>query len=239
MFKQLFGDEPTTIQSFCLLAPFYNTELLRILKIPRLEHGTLYACGHNDDLTFIHTRIGPTFLGDAVLYLEKTPCQYLVLLGACGAVSAESGTELGSLIFPAGSYAMDSFSGILSGGTAAFPFHKSDAALTEALAHQAGSSAQRVQAGASFASFYLESRYYDYFLKKKISVVDMEMAALFQTAALTGKKSAAALYVSDVLNVSHPFREWSESEKNLLRNASHEAARVILRTARHLKSGIQ
>ncbi|MFA5261338.1 MAG: hypothetical protein WC450_08935 [Candidatus Omnitrophota bacterium] len=234
MFPILFGENPEAIKPFCLLAPFYSATLLDTLKIPRLKQGTLYACGHNHDLTFIHTRIGPTFLGDAVLYLEKTPCQNLVLLGACGAISVTPGMELGTMIFPAGSYAMDSFSTVLSQAKTDFPFYKSDAALTEALFHQAGGTGQRVTAGASFASFYLETQYHDLFLEKKIEIIDMETAALFQTATITGKKAAAVLYVSDIVNVSHPFRQWSRAEKRLLREASQEAASIILRTAHQI-----
>ena len=232
MFKQLFGEKPENIKPFCLLAPFYSPDLLRALKIPRLKKGTLYACGQNDELSFIHTRIGPTFLGDAVLYLKKTPCRDLVLLGACGAVSAEHGIDLGTLLIPSGCYAIDSFAEAASGINRDVPFYKSDAVLTEALILQAGSDGQPVKASASFASFYLETQYCDYFLKKEIAVVDLETAALFQTAALTGKRAAAVLYVTDMLNVHHPFRAWSSEEKARLRNAAQKAAKAVLQTAR-------
>ncbi|HOY10262.1 MAG TPA: hypothetical protein PLB05_09350 [Candidatus Omnitrophota bacterium] len=232
MFRELFGEDPQAIKPFCLLAPFYSAAILDILRIPRLKQGTLYACGHNHDLTFIHTRIGPTFLGDAVLHLEKTPCQNLTLLGACGATSMTPGMELGTPIFPSGSYAMDSFSAVLSKTKTNFPFYKSDAALTEDLFHHNGGAGQRVSAAASFSSFYLETQYRDLFLKKGIEVVDMETAALFQAAALTGKKAGAVLYVTDILDISHPFRHWSRAEKRLLQEASRQAASIILRTAR-------
>ncbi|HPB68263.1 MAG TPA: hypothetical protein PLT76_05520 [Candidatus Omnitrophota bacterium] len=234
MFKQIFGEDQDAIKPFCLLAPFYNAGLLQAFKIPRLKQGWLYACGHNTELTFIHTRMGPAYLGDAVLHLEKTPVRNLVLLGACGAVSIKPGMELGAIIIPSGSYAMDSFSSLLAQDMSRVSVHKSDEGLSETLWDQNSGPGQRVAAAASFASFYLETHYQDYLLQQGIDIVDMETAALFQAAALTRKKAAAILYVSDILPVSHPFRPWSREEAQVINTASLKAAETVMRAARQI-----
>ena len=49
-------------------------------------------------------------MGDAVLYLDHTPCRNIVLFGSCGAVD---GLNIGDLVLPYACYALESFSQML------------------------------------------------------------------------------------------------------------------------------
>ncbi len=234
-FKQLFGQKNTDIKKFCVLAPFYDQQLLKVLGVPKLRKGTIYASGNSEHLSLIHTRMGATFLGDAVLYLEDSPCQYLVLLGACGATGAgQDHLDIGQLTTPRGSYAVDSFSQTLSRQTIPPAFFPADNELLDLTFRLSQGQVRSVEACCSFASFALEPEYSGYFERHKINILDMETAALFQAATVTQKKAAALLYVTDILNVKHAHRAWSVLDKIKIQKASQKAGTLLKGIAQHL-----
>jgi len=111
-FRSLFGTDATGLRRICVLAPFSSREMLKEFKMERCVRGALYSVGDNGLFSLVVTRMGAPFLGDAVLHLEHTPAEYLILFGSCGAVDGK-GFEPGSLVLAEKAFSQDSFVNML------------------------------------------------------------------------------------------------------------------------------
>ena len=78
-FKNLFGVQPEEVQKNCVISPFLTKGLTDCLHVEELSKGKPYSAGQSDHFTFIHTQIGAPKVGDAVLYLEETACENIIL----------------------------------------------------------------------------------------------------------------------------------------------------------------
>jgi purine-nucleoside phosphorylase len=97
--------------------PFVPKGVLQEFGVNRLSRGGLYGAGNGEFCTLFHTRMGPSFTGDAVLYLSDTPCRELYFLGTCGLLRRTPGIKIGSLVSPSRCYAQESFTSLLSDPT--------------------------------------------------------------------------------------------------------------------------
>ena len=57
--------------------------MLEEFGINKFHKGKPYGSGLQEHFTLIYTGMGSTLLGDAVMYLKDSPCQNLILFGAC------------------------------------------------------------------------------------------------------------------------------------------------------------
>ena len=113
-FRSLFGGKPSSVRKNCVLSPFISRDILKVFKIEKLTKGALFSLGDNGLFSLIVTGMGALFVGDAVLHLEKTPCENLILFGSCGGLP-EKGFHTGILTVVEKSFSQDSFVHMLLG----------------------------------------------------------------------------------------------------------------------------
>ena len=88
-FKTLFGMEESRVKNTCIVLPLLRKGILKDLGVKEFSKGRLYSSGNSKLFTVIHTGIGPSLSGDAILHLEKTQCRNIILFGSCGLVKEE------------------------------------------------------------------------------------------------------------------------------------------------------
>ncbi len=221
-FKDIFGITRSQLRKTCLLVPVLTKDLLKKLDIQDFKRSNFYACGSNEHTTVIHTLMGPSFVGDAVLHLSESPCANLILFGSCGLVQTTPQLNLGSLVTPYESYAMESFSDLLSEEPRDFNSSAADNDFLNKFLYCLRKEEIQAVKCASFGSIALESKHRDYLLKENIQVMDMESAAFFFAAKHTAKKAVALFYVTDIMADQPAFKPLAEKDKQkVLHSRSH------------------
>jgi len=233
-FKTLFGIEKAEIKKTCILAPILTKGLLNGLNIQKIFKANLYASGNNDQVTLIHTLVGSSFVGDAVLQLADTNCQNFILFGSCGLVRKTSKLDLGTLVTPSESVAMESFSDLLSGKNNRFSSSHADKNFLNKFLHYLRQENIFSLRCASMGSLSLEKKFKTYFLKNNIEVLDMESSAFFLAAKHINKKALALFYVTDILQEKPLFTALSPDEKVSVRNASIKAIKLLRNFSNYL-----
>ena len=224
LFKTLFGLKAAEVRRTCVVMPFIVKGVLEDFGIKRLTRGRLYGAGNSSFCTVLHTRMGPAFTGDAVLYLDATPCRNIVLFGTCGLLSSAGGLKIGTLVSPSRCYAQESFTGLLTGAPSpripVFP----DPRFRQSLLSAAGRGVVKDAVGLSVGSLKLQEGKKDGWLSQGIRVVDLECAAFFAAAARIGRKAAALLVITDLVE-EKPF--YADLEKNQLSLSIRQASHII------------
>ncbi len=217
-FKKLFGVERSEIKRVCLLMPVLFAESQRILKINKLMKGILYQVGQGDNFTLIYTRMSASFVGDAVLYLGETSCEYLILYGSCASVFPEK-IKIGSLVSPYKCYAFEQFSEMLSGNAKMNKFYYPDKDFLNFFYSNVPKEYVRKVAGISVSSLYLEKKYLNYFQKNNIEIIDMECFSFFASAEHIKRKALALFFISDDLAYKPFFTSYEKEDKALVKKA--------------------
>jgi len=236
-FEALFGIKASQIRENCILMPVIPKGVLAEFKINNLARGKLYSASSNDNFTLVHTKIGPGFTGDAVLWLKKAGCKNIILFGSCGAVRETKDLTIGSFVVPVKCFSNESFTVFLKkhGGASIFhegkigknrsvPIFLPDKKLLSKLISAIG--AKEVNCS-SIPSLKLEESMAKVFIKNKIDVVEMECSACFAAAKYAGIKAAALFYVSDVINKYPFYRELAVDKKEKLSFAIKTAASAL------------
>ncbi len=220
-FKTLFGLPSKDIRPICVLTPFLTRQVAKSFGVRPMTKGYLYRCAQHPRFSLIHTGQGPCLTGDAVLYLQKSPCRYILFFGSCGITpwAWAPGTSPPRLVIPRSALAMEGFSPLL-GPPPQNPdtFHP-DKQLLQALRALPYPEHPSVAFGhlASFGSLKLEENYLSYFQKNAVLGVDMECSAVFAAAKACGKKAIALLFVTDVIG-RRPFyyeRHHPENQRDI------------------------
>ncbi len=216
-FQSLFGIPEESVQENCLLLPFLPSKTLEIFGIKEMTRGAIFSSAHTNNITIITTGIGAGFVGDATLYLEKTPCHNIYFLGSCGLITKEKKLDIGDLILPSAAYAFDSFSDIILNRcfnpAPVFPDPQLYSRQINRLPHP-----PHTGSCASFASLHEEENFIPLFQKMAIDAIEMECAALFLAARKTNKKALALLFISDILGEKRFFEARSASDKKKITN---------------------
>lgn len=226
-FEALFGIKEQSIKRNCILLPFLPKGILAEFKIKNLSKGKIYSTASSDDLawleiqnksnnlqppkgglsltgfTLIYTGMGPTFVGDALLYLKQTPCQNVILFGSCGLVTKKDGLSIGDLVLPFKCYSDESFSQMLLGNVKKKAFYP-DKKLFESFMHMNKDVDIKRVMCSTISSLKLEEDLVNSFKKEGIDVVDMECSAFFSAAKFVGLKALALFYITDILRTK-PF----------------------------------
>jgi purine-nucleoside phosphorylase len=226
-FKHLFGHGPQEIRKTCLLMPMLPKGILPALGIKNFIRGRIYASGSNRFLTLIQTGVGASFLGDAVLELLPTPCQNLIIFGSCGIIQQTAALQIGSLIIPSKSYALESFSQLLIPKISLpQPIYPDRELLKLFLKHCAQHYVPQANCIA-FGSLKLEDNFKEFFLRNNIEIVDMESAALFSAAKHINRKALALFYATDILGIKPFFSPRSISERTSIQMAISKGINLI------------
>lgn len=226
-FEELFGIKSSEVRKNCILMPLLQKGVLGLLEIKNLEKGKLYSSGSNDDFTLIVTGMGACFTGDAVLYLQETSCQNLILFGSCGLVKERNGLAIGSLVSPFKCYANESFSEMLLGKNISPKAFSARADLYERfLEANQGAGIKKVICS-TLASLKLEEEMAASFIEKGIDVVDMECSAFFSASAYAGFNAAALFYIADIIN-KKPFYAGLDKKSQLELSRAVKSASGLL-----------
>lgn len=197
------------MNKICVITPFLNKEIKEGFQIEEMSSGPLYSQGSNASISLVSTKMGSTFVGDAVLSLAEEPYKYLVFFGACGAVREDKHLAIGSLLSVAAAQAQDSFINVLQRRPVSDTFP----------ADLDFSSLPKVNC-LSIGSLRLEKQYLETLPDNIIDVVDMETAAFFAAARAIRKKAGAILFVSDILDETSFYAVNKPQLKKITREAA-------------------
>ncbi|MFH1995371.1 MAG: hypothetical protein ABIJ27_00045 [Candidatus Omnitrophota bacterium] len=195
-FSKLFGVERNTIRKTCLVTPVLSKVMMKALHVERMYPGAVYSTGDNGSFSVVATRIGAPFVGDAVLYLEDTPCRDLVFFGSCGAAKASKKLALGALCIVKKALSQDSFVDILIQRKPSGRFYP-DADFYERIVSEDGLSVPVTCL--TVGSLKLEVSYAASLKKERIDILDMETAAFYAAANHSSRRAIALLFVTDIL----------------------------------------
>jgi len=225
-FAAIFGIEKETIEKNCLLLPFIPPGALKELGVKELSPGAVFSSASVKGLTIVKTGIGASFVGDAVLYLAKTNCKNIFLLGSCGLINNKLGLRVGDLVFPTVAYPFESFTDILTQRiqrpVGAYP----DSGLMSDFLESTGLDLHR-SACVSFSSLYHEDSFVPVFQRLGADVIEMECAALFHAARKAEKKALALLFISDILSSKPHYETPTPEDKKSLAEGIHQACGAI------------
>jgi purine-nucleoside phosphorylase len=206
-FEALFGIRKSQVKKSCILLPLLHKLILREFKVRKISRGKLFGSGNANDFTLIHTGLGPSLVGDAVLYLKETPCQNIVLFGSCGLVTEKEGLSIGSLVSPFKCYANESFSEMLLESNIRPKAFYAHGALLEKFLNAHPNAHIRKVTCSTVSSLKLEEDFVGSFLEKEIEVVDMECSAFFSAANFTGLNAMALFYITDIIKEKPFYRD--------------------------------
>ncbi|MFC1577107.1 hypothetical protein ACFL42_00640 [Candidatus Omnitrophota bacterium] len=225
-FSALFGVKPSKIRETCVITPFFSKSVLSGFDIKAFRKGLIYGVGDNGSFNLITTGIGAPFVGDAVLYLEDTPCKNVVFFGSCGAVREKRHLKIGSLTAVKKVLSGDSFIDILLKRKPKGPFYPDKGLLGGFLSSGENSSIKEAVC-LTVGSLKLEKEYVSSLKEGSIDVLDMETAAFYAAAKHIRKKAVAALYVSDILNRAPYYEIIRPKNKPFFRSITENASNAV------------
>lgn len=222
IFSTLFGTEALSIKETCVLTPFLNKNILDGFRITKQKRGAVYSVGTNGLFSLIHTGIGSTFVGDAVLYLENTPCKNLILFGSCGAVKRTKKLGVGDIVTVKKALCQDSFVDMLLERKTRDIFYPD----RNFLAKISSNKLPEVTC-LTVGSLKLEEEYLERLRYGSIDIVDMETAAFFAAAEFVRKKAVAILFVTDILKSFPYYNVLKRENRALLKSLTRKASSVV------------
>lgn len=225
-FNMLFGTKASKIKKTCVLIPFLTKEMLREFGIERLSKGLLYSSGDNGSFNVIHTGIGPTPMGDAVLYLEETLCENLVMFGACGAARETKDLSIGNMVTIEKALSQDSFTNTLLKNNILGEFYPDKTLYNKTLSGSGKRDLKKAEC-LSIGSLKLEGEYLKYINNKSIDVLDMEAAPFFAACSKTGKKSLSFLFITDILGKFPYYMPIKKENRELLQDIISKSASLL------------
>lgn len=197
---------------------------LASLGIKEILRGKLYGTGQSQYFTLIHTGIGQSFTGDAVLYLKETKANNLFLFGSCGLIKQSESLNIGSLVSPYQAYNMESFCDMLYNKFASSIFYPDKKALKRMMKR-----IPRITevTCATVGSLKLEEENAENIFGRNIDVVDMECSAFFAAAKFIKRKAAALFYISDIARLKPFYYTLSNEERLILLSSIKESAELL------------
>jgi purine-nucleoside phosphorylase len=213
-FEALFGIKESRIKKTCVLMPLVRNDILKWLGAgSKLSKGKLYSTADAGHFTLIRTGIGPALTGDAVLYLEKTKCQNIILFGSCGLIKKTNSLGIGNIVTPEKSYSFESFTEMLLNKKKMPHAFYPDKNLLGNLLKIDGPA--RVTC-ATLGSLKLEEDLAGLLSDKDIHVADMECSAVFSAAAYIHRNATAIFYITDIIGKKPFYRKLPQADETLL-----------------------
>lgn len=213
-----------------MITPFLSKNLLPELGVGELSKGKLFSTGQASGFTFVKTMIGASFIGDCVLYLDSTPCENIIFLGACGLLPEaypDSGLNIGSIVVASQAFNAESFSSMV---TRMFYPQKfpADAELMERCL-SIDANIKRVNC-ISVGSIKLEAELAQSALASlKAEIVDLECSAVYCAARHIGRKAIGLMYITDIIGNKkrEVFADLSQDDQHRIKTAQKRAAEII------------
>ena len=220
-FRKLFGIEEDAVKKTCIFLPLATKEILDSLNVKKMVRGKIYGSGQGRDFTVIHTGMGPTWTGDAVLYLVQTACENIILFGACGSTGMLS---VGTLVMATLCYEQETFSKLLGLAHETWPTFYPDRQLMETLDKK-----RKLKRAAclTVTSLKLQQERLMDFKKRAIDVVDMECSAFFAASRFIKRRAAALLFITDIIGQKPFYEPLNSADKKSLSLAIKEGTRLI------------
>ncbi|MCB9747870.1 MAG: hypothetical protein H6755_05615 [Candidatus Omnitrophica bacterium] len=234
-FKAHFGIESDQVKKTCIVTPFLTKHLLEFLNIKKLHKTKLFASVSNDSFTLIHTGIGAQKVGDAVLFLKDTPCQNILLFGACGVITNSLENTLGQIICPTSVVAIESFSEILTGNIKPAQPSQPHPNLLKTLKKIPESQNIQFLQGCSFGSLALEEQYLNFFKNHNFQFIDQEAAACFSAAAHIKKRALALFFISDILPHVPYYLALNDKQQKSINQTIQKISTILLKLVSELK----
>lgn len=195
--KNIFGQDISTFKKVCVCVPFLTKEMKQLFEIQELACGFPYASVNLQNFTLIITRMGSTFVGDAVLQLERSPVEILIFLGTCGLIEKTQDLDIASVVIPRQCYVCDSFTQMLQNQILLDHISEPNQHLCDQL-NKIYPNIKNVTA-ASVGSIYREDTFKEVFLKHSIDVLDLEFASFLSAATFIKRKAFGLLTITDLL----------------------------------------
>jgi len=210
-FETIFGVKQSKIKKTCILMPLLMSDVYKYFGIGKFSKGLVYSVANAEDFTLIRTGIGPALCGDAVLYLENTPCENMILFGSCGLVKKTPKLGIGSFVLPEKAYNLESFTELIKRKNLKLtqPQYPDKKLLEE---FSKISMLPKVRC-VTIGSLKIEEDLLGLFIKDGIDIVDMECSSFFSAAGYTHKKAIAVFYVTDILKEKPFYQKVSDKEK--------------------------
>lgn len=231
----MFGIKESDVKETCILMPLAARESLRRFGVENLSRGKLFDSANSEYFTVIRTGIGTYLLGDAVLYLEDTPCKNILLFGSCGLIRQDDDLSIGSIVVPVECHACESFTQVLTDKMDDCDiFYPDESLFKEFLRYDSDEIARKVHC-VTFGSLKMEEEKLHFFGEQGIEAVDMECSALFAASRHIGRRAMAMLYVTDIVG-EQPYYESLpfQTQKELI-SSINQAIDVLCGFARLLK----
>jgi len=107
-FEILFGVKIDKIKKFCVIILPPHRIYEKQFNLKKITKGLIYKYAENSEFSFIFAPMGIPFSGDCVLYLQKSKCKKIFLLGLAGTTSEKH--QQNNLFLIQKAFSPDSFS---------------------------------------------------------------------------------------------------------------------------------
>jgi purine-nucleoside phosphorylase len=233
-FNSLFGIDVSDIKKTCVIMPFISKEAVHAFEIQSLSKGGLYSVGDNGLFTLIHTGVGPTFVGDAALYLEDTRCENIILFGSCGATRDDGGFNIGDIGIVKKALSQDSFTNMLFKRKAEDRLYP-DEGFYSALSSPGGG-LKEINC-LTVGSLKLEQEYLDFIEDNSIDAVDMEAASFFAACKNIKKRGIAVLFATDSLKSLPYYMAMKSTHRPVLNKIVKESSLTLCKLIKERLKG--
>lgn len=203
--------EPQAIREDVLITPVWSQDCFLDVSelVETVTTDTVFTLEYEGSrVTLIRSGIGAPQAGDMMLALACTPCRRVVFVGSVGGLVP--GMRIGDLMIPTESVSGDGFSRYLSDGSVTWAGPPGTAAPDPAVLenlkslcrrHSEGSGAT-LHEGRVFSTDSIVAQFHhlgEITHDLGCTGIEMETAAVFRAAAMTGISAGALLQISDVI----------------------------------------
>lgn len=201
--------KPIVIQPKVIVTPFWKAEIFSKFasQITEIVPGIVYELEYQGEcVSLIRSGIGAPQTGDVTLALSCTPCETVIFTGSVGGLT--SNMRIGDLVLVERSFSGDGFSRYLDANILPNDYFlqeiEPDHDLTQEIMRHAieicQSKSVPLHQGGIFSADSILAQFFrlDYLVDRSHCIgIEMETAAVFRVAKLTGIKAGAVLQVSD------------------------------------------
>lgn len=193
-FHDLFGIGAEEVRRTCVVCPVNDEELFCGPGEHGRHRGLLFRAAQTAGITVLSAK-NNFLVGDCVLHLKDTPCRNIFLFGSCAGCGEAA---VGDQVLVQRAFSLESFTEMAhfkSKPDICMP----DEALNTRFLSDFGGQGVRCQVCATVGSVALESSYHSWFLKNRVSCIDMESSIVFSAANYIKRRAMALLYVTDLI----------------------------------------
>lgn len=193
-FHELFGIDAGEVRRNCIVCPVNDEELFCGPGEYGRHRGLLFRAAQAAGVTVISAK-NNFLVGDCVLHLKDTSCQNVFLFGSCAGCGDAA---VGDKVLAQRSFSLESFTEMAHFKSKPDICMPDESLNNRFLSAFSGQGVQS-QACATVGSIALEESYHGWFLKNRVSCIDMETSIVFSAANYIKRRAMALLYVTDLV----------------------------------------